>query len=196
MADQAVLSVQLYSLRSLGDLDRALDAVAAAGYGNVELVGSHLADARETQARLRAHGLAAPTSHVGLAALRERFEATVDACGAIGIGQLFMPAVPPEQRGMDAAGWSALGHELGPRGLVIVGISMDDTDVPVRAFVRREGVDYPVAVGDAALGERFGGILALPTKLVIDRDGRIADKRVGPVELGDLAATLRARLAE
>jgi len=112
MAEQAILSVQLYTLRSLGDPDRELAAVAAAGYGHVELVGSHLLDPRKTSARLRAHGLAAPTGHVGLAALRERFDATVDACRAIGIGQLFMPAVPAEQRGMDGAGWTALGHEL------------------------------------------------------------------------------------
>ena len=42
--------------------------------------------------------------HVGLAALREKFDATVAACRAIGIGQLFMPAVPPDQRGMDGVG--------------------------------------------------------------------------------------------
>ena len=46
-----VLSIQLYTLRSLDDLDRILDAVADAGYRQVETVGSHLDDAANVQAR-------------------------------------------------------------------------------------------------------------------------------------------------
>ena len=90
----------------------------------------------------------------------------------------------------------ALQHRLGPRGLQIVGISMDDGAAPVRAFVHDLHVDYPVAVGDAALGERWGGILGLPAKFVIDRDGRIAGKHVGPIELAALTAELDRLLAE
>ena len=55
----------------------------------------------------------APTSHVGIAALREKFDATVAACHTIGIRQLFMPAVPPDQRDSPGPFWSALGAELG-----------------------------------------------------------------------------------
>jgi sugar phosphate isomerase/epimerase len=35
------------------------------------------------------------------------------ACKLLDFDQLFMPAVPPEQRDMDASGWRALGRELG-----------------------------------------------------------------------------------
>ncbi|MBF9234130.1 sugar phosphate isomerase/epimerase family protein [Microvirga alba] len=107
------LSIQLYTLRSLEDLDRILDTVAQAGYRNVETVGSHLDDAANVAAKLKARGLKASSSHVGLAALRERPEAIVQACKTLGFKDLFMPAVPPEQRDMDAAGWRALGRELG-----------------------------------------------------------------------------------
>jgi len=113
MAGPAILSIQLYTLRALGDLDVVLDIVAQAGYRNVETVGGHLETPGQTRAKLDALGLLAPTSHVGLAALREKFDATVTACHTIGIGQLFMPAVPTEQRDMDGAGWTALGRELG-----------------------------------------------------------------------------------
>ena len=108
-----VLSIQLYTLRSLNDLDRILDAVADAGYRHVETVGSHLDDAAATRAKLDARGLKVSSSHVGLAALRERPDAVVEACRTLGAGQLFMPAVPPEQRDMAADGWRALGRELG-----------------------------------------------------------------------------------
>jgi len=108
-----VLSIQLYTLRSMNDLDAILDAVAAAGYRFVEGVGSHLDDAASVKAKLDARGLRFSSSHVGLAALRERPEQVIAACRTLGFDQLFMPAVPPEQRDMDATGWRALGRELG-----------------------------------------------------------------------------------
>jgi sugar phosphate isomerase/epimerase len=113
MAAPAILSIQLYTLRALGDLDLVLDTVAQAGYRYVEAVGGHLEDPGKTRAALDARGLKAPTSHVGIAALRENFDATVAACRTIGIRQLFMPAVPHGQRRMDGPGWTALGLELG-----------------------------------------------------------------------------------
>jgi sugar phosphate isomerase/epimerase len=108
-----VLSIQLYTMRSLGDLDRILDAVAEAGYHHVETVNSHLEDAATTRAELDAHGLQASSSHVSLTALRERPDAVIEASRTLGVDQLFMPAVPLEQRDMAADGWRALGRELG-----------------------------------------------------------------------------------
>lgn len=107
------LSIQLYTLRSLEDLDRILDTAAEAGYRRVETVGSQLDDAARVKAKLDARGLAASSSHVSLAALRERPEAVVEACRTLGITDLYMPAVPPEDRDMAADGWRAVGRELG-----------------------------------------------------------------------------------
>src|SRR5215471_16497574 len=108
-----VLSIQLYTLRSMNDLDRTLDTVAAAGFRNVEGVGSHLDDAANVRAKLDTRGLAFSSSHVGLAALRERPDRVMAACQLLRFDQLFMPAVPLEQRDMDASGWRSLGRELG-----------------------------------------------------------------------------------
>jgi sugar phosphate isomerase/epimerase len=107
------LSIQLYTLRLMNDLDRILDTVAAAGYRHVETIGGHLDDAANVRAKLDARGLSVSSSHVGLAALRERPEAIVAACRTLGFDRLYMPAVPPEQRQVDAAGWRAIGRELG-----------------------------------------------------------------------------------
>ena len=107
-----VLSIQLYTMRALGDLDRILDAVAEAGYRQVETVGSQLDEAATTRSKLYARGLKVSSSHVSLAALRERPEAVVEASRTLGVDQLFMPAVPPNQRAMAADGWRALGQEL------------------------------------------------------------------------------------
>ena len=47
-------------------------ALAAIGFKRVELIGSHLDDAQVTRERLDAHGIAAPTGHVSMDALRNR----------------------------------------------------------------------------------------------------------------------------
>ncbi|HSU05499.1 MAG TPA: sugar phosphate isomerase/epimerase [Acetobacteraceae bacterium] len=108
-----VLSIQLYTLRSLGPLERVLDIVQSAGFRHVETLGAHLDDAHAVAAQLTQRGLTASSSHVSLAALREKPEAIVAACRTLGIEQLFMPAVPMPDRHMEAAGWTALGRELG-----------------------------------------------------------------------------------
>lgn len=108
------LSIQLYSLRDYGDLDRQLDALAEIGFKRVETVGSHLQDARGTRAKLDARGMTAPTGHVGMADLRTRFDWVADQARTVGIEHLFMPAVPPEEReGRSADQWRAVGAELG-----------------------------------------------------------------------------------
>src|SRR6202048_506128 len=113
MGNTDILSIQLYTLRSLGKLDLVLDTVRQAGYGHVETVGSQLDDAENVRTKLNARGLKVSSSHIGLEALRERPLVVVRACRTLGFDQLFMPAVPPEQRQSDAPFWRALGRELG-----------------------------------------------------------------------------------
>ncbi len=108
-----ILSIQLYSLRLMGTLDGMLDAVKAAGITNVETFGPQFDTPDATRAALDARGLSATTGHIGIAALRDRFAEIVAASKTLGIGQLYMPAPPPDQRAMEAAGWTAMGQELG-----------------------------------------------------------------------------------
>ena len=108
-----LLSIQLYSLRLMGDLDGMLNAVQAAGITQVETFGPQFDKPGETRAALDARGLRATTGHIGIIALRDRFAEIVAASKQLGIAQLYMPAPPPGEREKDAAGWTALGAELG-----------------------------------------------------------------------------------
>ena len=76
----------------------------------------------------------------------------------------------------------ALKNKYGTQGFEIIGISMDDEPGPVRAFYKELKMNYPVVMGDAKTGESYGGILGLPVCFVIDRNGRILRKHVGPVD--------------
>lgn len=74
------------------------------------------------------------------------------------------------------AAWEA---SYGGRGLQVIGVSMDDTDAPVRAFLRKQHLNYPVVMGDADLGELYGGVLGLPVTYLIDRSGIIRFQHQG-----------------
>lgn len=90
----------------------------------------------------------------------------------------------------------ALQKAYAPRGVQFLGVSMDDDEAVVRAFYQEMDMNYPVALGDAELAERYGGVLGLPVKFLIDREGRIAARHDGPTEAAALARELSALLAE
>ena len=112
MTMKTPLSIQLYSLRNLPSLEDILDTVKSAGYQHVELIGSHLDDASRVQKALAQRGLTVSSAHVSMAALRDRFDAIMQACKTLGFTQLFMPSVPPDERQSPEPYWTFLGREL------------------------------------------------------------------------------------
>lgn len=69
------------------------------------------------------------------------------------------------------------------QGLQMIGISLDDQTDPVRAFYEQFKMNYPVAIGDANLAERYGGILGLPVSFLIDCGGRVYVKHTGQTDI-------------
>jgi peroxiredoxin len=66
------------------------------------------------------------------------------------------------------------------RGFEVVGVSMDDEGWKViKPFVAEQKINYRIVLGDDKTGDQYGGVEALPTTFVIDRDGRIASVHVG-----------------
>ncbi|HUE04875.1 MAG TPA: redoxin domain-containing protein [Bryobacteraceae bacterium] len=66
------------------------------------------------------------------------------------------------------------------QGFSVLGIDMDDEGWDaVKPFVSDVGINYRIVVGNDATADKFGGIEALPTTFLIDRQGRIADVHVG-----------------
>jgi peroxiredoxin len=66
------------------------------------------------------------------------------------------------------------------RGFVLVGISLDTAGPGVvRAFVEKHKIPYPIVMGDQKTARAYGGVTAIPTAFLIDRDGRLVKKYVG-----------------
>jgi thiol-disulfide isomerase/thioredoxin len=64
--------------------------------------------------------------------------------------------------------------------LQIIGLVVDeDKEDPVRKVVAAEGINYPVAMAPPEVRIQYGGITALPSVFVIDREGRVVQKHVG-----------------
>lgn len=89
-----------------------------------------------------------------------------------------------------------LQNKYRDQGLRIIGISLDDDAKPVRAFYQQLKMNYPVAVGDASLAERYGGILGLPVSFLVGCDGRIHARHVGETDISVIEQEIGPLLGE
>lgn len=83
------------------------------------------------------------------------------------------------------------------RGFVVLGLAVDRASTEaVAAFVRDRGVTYPVAHVGAEAERTFGGVYGYPTSFLLDRDGRVRHKVMGPVGPITLEPAVRRLLGE
>jgi peroxiredoxin len=98
----------------------------------------------------------------------------------------------------------AMYTELGPQGLVILGISTDDarTSSQVRTIVNAKKVTYPILLDtDTAVVARYNPAKTLPYTVTVDRAGAVADQHAGynagdEVKLKELVVGLLAKPAQ
>lgn len=79
--------------------------------------------------------------------------------------------------------------------LQVIGVSMDD-DGPqqVAQFAARVGINYSIVMGSSEIVREYGGVPALPTNFLIDRDGKVVQKHVGLYPLNLYDTEVRALL--
>ena len=71
-------------------------------------------------------------------------------------------------------------RDLEEKGMVIVGVSLDRAGPEVvKKFQTEYGINYPLIMGDSNMVDAFGGIEAIPTTFIIDRNGQVRDRKVG-----------------
>jgi len=83
-------------------------------------------------------------------------------------------------------GYIELQKKYGERGLVIVGLSLDQNGAEaVKPFAQRKQINYPLALATEKEVAAFGGVEGIPTTFLIDREGRLRHKKVGSMEKAD-----------
>lgn len=66
------------------------------------------------------------------------------------------------------------------RGLVVLGVaSGDEYWNVIQPFAKKMRINYPLVLGNDTTADLYGGIEALPTTFIIDRQGRIAKIHIG-----------------
>ena len=91
------------------------------------------------------------------------------------------------------------------QGFTILGVAMDDDGKKiVDPFVHNTQFDvdgtkmtmsYPIMIGNEDIAEKFGGLIGLPTSVLISRDGKVAKRFIGLVNHDQLQTEIEKQLA-
>ncbi len=73
------------------------------------------------------------------------------------------------------------------KDLMVIGIAIDfDDKAQVFEFAEKQGMNYPLVLGDEKVTAQFGKINVLPTSFLFDPKGKKVIKRVGPLTRAEL----------
>jgi cytochrome c biogenesis protein CcmG/thiol:disulfide interchange protein DsbE len=96
----------------------------------------------------------------------------------------------------ETPGLIRLSQEMGPKGLAVVGVAIDEGGVEkVGKFVAKFRVPYPVVL-PPRMSQMEYGLAGVPTTILVDREGRVAKTYVGAVRQADFKTDVETLLAE
>lgn len=88
-----------------------------------------------------------------------------------------------------------LQDEFGPKGLAVVGLSVDQGGVAnVQKFIKKAGINYPILMADSATNRSFGGVFGIPASFIFDKEGNLVKSFPGLVSGEALTQTLKTLL--
>lgn len=108
-----------------------------------------------------------------------------DLKGKVVLVNFYETVCPYCQR--ELADFNRVYGELKPKGLEIVGISLDqdgllDGSRQVAALASRHQVRFPLLIGNDEVADRYGGIDSVPMSFLVDRQGRLVRTFPGAVD--------------
>lgn len=74
-----------------------------------------------------------------------------------------------------------MAQEYGQKGVIFLGIAIDDTEPKMKDFVAKYGVTFPVGLDKTATIQKSFGIYGIPTTYFIDKQGVINYSHSGSV---------------
>jgi peroxiredoxin len=79
---------------------------------------------------------------------------------------------PPCRR--EIPGFVAIQKKYAEKGFTVIGVSVDEQGPSVvKPFIHQLGMNYPVVMGTPKIVVDYGGIEAIPTTFIIDRQGNV-----------------------
>ena len=86
---------------------------------------------------------------------------------------------------------NAVSQRYRDRGLVVVGVNVDDDTFPVVPVVRNMGLSFPIVYDSGKEISRDYGASTLPTLIVVSKEGKIVAVRHGVTSESDLDGLVR-----
>lgn len=80
------------------------------------------------------------------------------------------------------------------QGVVVLGVSLDDTAETLREYAPTRHVNYPMLLMQDDFEEAYGPIFGVPITFFIGRDGTISRRHVGPVSREQVDREIKALL--
>ncbi|MCQ6271850.1 TlpA family protein disulfide reductase [Pseudarthrobacter sp. R1] len=123
---------------------------------------------------------------------------SADLQGKVAVLNFWYAACAPCR--LEAPTLEALDQEFAPKGVVFKGVNLRDDAATGEAFERSFGITYPSVLdksGTVLLAmSQYVPPQAVPTTLVIDKQGRVAARILGVAEKSTLRALLTDAIAE
>jgi len=99
-----------------------------------------------------------------------------------------------------------LQNKYRARGFTVLGVAMDEEGrSAVAPFVQAkrfkvsgaaQSMSYPIVLGNDATADKFGGLMGLPTSVLISQDGRVVKRVDGLVSYGEIEKAIQSQLEE
>ncbi|MGB8991752.1 MAG: TlpA disulfide reductase family protein [Desulfobaccales bacterium] len=74
---------------------------------------------------------------------------------------------------------SKIYTQLKGKGLQTLGIALSSDPTQIRFLVKQLGLQYPVLIGNDKVSDAYGSIAVVPTTVIIDKQGNIAQRIEG-----------------
>ncbi|HAO78262.1 MAG TPA: alkyl hydroperoxide reductase [Verrucomicrobia subdivision 3 bacterium] len=88
-----------------------------------------------------------------------------------------------------------LQTQYAEQGFTILGIALDEEGAAVvKPLAQRMGINYPLVIGTTQATDAYGGIQAVPTTLLIGRDGRILKTYLGARDKSEFQRDIQSAL--
>lgn len=122
-----------------------------------------------------------------------------DYAGEVYVVNFWYASCPPCRE--EADDLEALAQEYREQGVSFLGVNISDQAATSQAFARKYSITYPsvLDVNDNTMNLAFARTVppgAVPTTVVVDREGRVAARILGLIDRSSLASMIDSVLAE
>ncbi len=97
--------------------------------------------------------------------------------------------------GLEIPWFEEFEQQYKSQGFAVLGVSMDDDGwSAVKPYMEEHKMNYRVLLGNDSVSQLYGGLDALPTTFIIDREGNIAYPHVGLIGKNEYLNEIRSLL--